>query len=235
MSVLVLSCEHASNRIPEPFQFLFEGAADVLDSHRGIDFGAYSIALAFQKIDDSPFFYAKASRLLVDLNRSIDNPGLFSEYTDVLSIMDKQVILDAYYSPYRQAVFDCIADKLQRGERVFHLSVHSFTDHFVGQERRAEIGLLYDPARDEEQCLAHRWRKQILKQTCAYRVRMNYPYLGVSDGFVTHLRKHFTAAQYVGVELEVNQALSRRPDALAKLSVVLYQSLALLLQSEQTP
>ena len=41
-------------------------------------------------------------------------------------------------------------------------------------------------------------------------VRRNYPYLGISDGFTTHLRKAF-GPRYAGIELEVNQKWVRRP------------------------
>jgi hypothetical protein len=38
-------------------------------------------------------------------------------------------------------------------------------------------------------------------------VRRNYPYTGKSDGFTAYLRKRFDADRYVGVELEINQAI----------------------------
>ena len=39
------------------------------------------------------------------------------------------------------------------------------------------------------------------------RIRRNYPYLGKADGFVTHLRRRFKSEDYIGIELEMNQAL----------------------------
>jgi hypothetical protein len=36
---------------------------------------------------------------------------------------------------------------------------------------------------------------------------MNYPYLGISDGFTCELRKKFLEQDYVGLEIESNQAL----------------------------
>jgi hypothetical protein len=38
-------------------------------------------------------------------------------------------------------------------------------------------------------------------------VRRNYPYLGVGDGLRTALRGVFSEEEYIGIELEVNQAL----------------------------
>ena len=38
-------------------------------------------------------------------------------------------------------------------------------------------------------------------------MRHNYPYSGISDGLTTSLRKRHTQARYLGVEIEINQAL----------------------------
>ena len=36
-------------------------------------------------------------------------------------------------------------------------------------------------------------------------LRRNYPYRGVSDALVTHLRRRYGGRGYVGMELEINQ------------------------------
>jgi hypothetical protein len=36
---------------------------------------------------------------------------------------------------------------------------------------------------------------------------MNYPYRGTSDGFTAALRKRYAEDSYLGLEIEVNQAL----------------------------
>jgi hypothetical protein len=40
-------------------------------------------------------------------------------------------------------------------------------------------------------------------------VRRNYPYAGKGDGLTAHLRRRFPPGAYVGIELEVNQAIVR--------------------------
>jgi len=57
-----------------------------------------------------------------------------------------------------------------------------------GIVRNADIGFLYDPRRPSEKELAQLWREEIKKQCSDYRIRMNYPYTGISDGFTTALR-----------------------------------------------
>jgi hypothetical protein len=43
------------------------------------------------------------------------------------------------------------------------------------------------------------------------RVKKNYPYRGWTDGLTTTLRGKFPARRYVGIEIEVNQALALGP------------------------
>jgi predicted N-formylglutamate amidohydrolase len=90
---------------------------------------------------------------------------------------------------------------------VLHLAVHSFTPVWAGQERNADIGLLYDPRRIQERRLCQRWQRLLGEVDSTLRVRRNYPYLGRADGLTTALRQEFAPTSYLGIELEVNQAV----------------------------
>jgi hypothetical protein len=57
----------------------------VLDSHRGLDYGALEVARAFGTRLGVVPFTATTTRLVVDLNRSSYHPNVFSEYTRVLT------------------------------------------------------------------------------------------------------------------------------------------------------
>jgi len=83
--------------------------------------------------------------------------------------------------------------------------VHSFTPRLRGHTRNADIGLLYDPARPVEQGFCREWAQRMGDEGC-FRVRLNYPYRGTSDGFVTALRRELPASGYLGIEIEINQA-----------------------------
>jgi hypothetical protein len=76
--------------------------------------------------------------------------------------------------------------------------------------RTAEIGLLYDPRRAREARFADDLQAAILPGASArhLRIRRNYPYRGVYDGFMTHLRTVFPASRYVGLEIEMNQRIA---------------------------
>lgn len=191
--------------MPPSYRALFRGAGEVLKSHRGWDPGALALAQRFAEAFQAKLFFSTTTRLLVELNRSLHHPKLFSDYTRGLSRDAKQQVLEAYYVPHRQAVERYIASEIAAGRSVLHIGVHSFTPELNGEVRQADIGLLYDPARTEERRFCAAWRTALLAAAPDLRVRKNYPYLGTADGFTTYLRRQFGAADYAGVELEVNQ------------------------------
>lgn len=202
---LVVSCEHGGNRIPARWRPLFARANGLLSTHRGLDRGAARLARVIARHFGAGLHVASVSRLVVDLNRSPHHRDLFSRFTRGLSPAERRRILARHYAPYRDGVEREIVRHLAAGNRVFHLSVHSFTPVLRGEVRRTDVGLLYDPARQGESDLADRWI-EILKETAPRRVvRRNHPYRGTADGFMVHLRRRFPATRYAGIELEVSQ------------------------------
>jgi predicted N-formylglutamate amidohydrolase len=201
----LISCEHGGNRIPSCYRPLFEGYEHLLHSHRGYDSGALSLAKKLAMTLHSPLFATTTSRLLIDLNRSIGHPRLYSEATRNIPAAIRHEILKCHYLPYRTLVEANIADAIRSGLRVIHISSHSFTPELNGEIRNTDIGLLYDPSRPLEQELCNRWRARLGARAPNLRVRRNYPYMGSANGFPTYLRRRFPANAYVGIELEVNQ------------------------------
>ncbi|MGR9108776.1 MAG: N-formylglutamate amidohydrolase, partial [Gammaproteobacteria bacterium] len=143
---VIVSCEHASNRIPAEFSRLFTGYEAVLASHRGWDPGALIFAGELAATLNAPLFSSEYSRLLVDLNRSRHHRELMSSVTRALPPAFREQILDQYYLPYRLRVEAAIAGLLARFGRAWHVSVHSFTPVLDGKVRQADLGILYDPA-----------------------------------------------------------------------------------------
>ncbi len=201
--ILILTCEHAGNEIPFEFRHLFPEGREVLNSHRGYDPGAFDLFTHLKKLTHFSHFQT-TGRLLVETNRSLHHPNLFSEFSKNLSAEAKDEILKKHYFPYRNEVEKNIAEVLKKGEKVFHFSVHSFTPQLNGVVRNVDIGLLYDPSRQEEKRISAALKEQLLKSNSELKVRYNYPYLGKADGFTTNLRKKFPE-NYIGIELEVNQ------------------------------
>ncbi len=209
---LVLSCEHGGNRVPPSYARLFRGHGDLLASHRGFDPGSLELGRFLSRRSGVPLYAVTTTRLLIEPNRSLGHPQLFSQFTAPLGTAEKRKLIDHYYLPHRQRVADAISAITQRGIFVLHLALHTFTPQLNGQIRRADIGLLYDPRRRHEKLLSAAWRTRLRDLRSDLRVRRNYPYLGKADGFTTCLRRQFADHLYAGIELEVNQAwLTDRP------------------------
>ena len=202
---LVVSCEHGGNRIPRPYRDLFRGCDSMLASHRGYDAGAATLAAEMARTFGAPAFIATVSRLLIDLNRSVGRAQLYSSAVPSQPRALREEILKDYYWPYRTRVETHVAEVIERGGRVIHVSSHSFTPELNGHVRTADIGLLYDPSRLSEAALCERWKQALAVHLPQLRVRFNYPYKGKSDGLASHLRRRFAMPQYIGIELEMNQ------------------------------
>jgi predicted N-formylglutamate amidohydrolase len=189
---------------------LFRGHARLLDSHRGHDIGARAAARFLERRLGAPLVCGTVTRLLVDLNRSEGHRALLSELTRPLPEPARRELLACHYHPYRDLVASWIDAQLRRGARVLHVSVHSFTPVLDGRPRRADVGLLYDPARPAEKRVCRAWRAELALLEPGATTRLNYPYRGTSDGLVKSLRRRFPKGTYAGVELELNQARLRR-------------------------
>lgn len=221
--VLIVSCEHGGNRVPVAYRRLFDSSAArrALASHRGSDIGALTVARRLAEILAVPLHAATTTRLLVDLNRSPRHPRLFSEFSRKLGSAERQTLIERVYRPHRDRVESAIAAATRHGDRVCHVAVHSFAPKLEGRLRRADVGLLYDPARRAETRLCSRWQAAIGRLAPELRVRRNYPYRGVSDGLTTHLRRRFPEHLYAGIELELNQAGLEDPRVRAHLAAVI--------------
>lgn len=201
----LITCEHAGNRIPSRYRDFFRDRQSLLRTHRGYDLGALRVAREMSAALGAPLLVSTISRLLIDLNRSLGHPELFSEVTRDLSGELRNEITTRYYLPYRSKAETMIAQAIEGGARVVHVSCHSFTPELNGEIRDTDIGLLYDPNRAAESQLCRRWSVALHAYAAALKARMNYPYAGTADGFTVYLRERFGADQYLGIELEINQ------------------------------
>ena len=210
-TVFLITCEHASNRLPHIFSANFAGAEEVLQSHEGWDPGALDLAEAISVSLKADLFIYDYSRLLIEVNRSLGHPKLFSRYTNGLDEDQKGYLISTYYQPYRYSVEEIIRNSVCEGKGVIHLSIHSFTPNYFGEERAVEIGLLFDPERINEKNFCSEWCNWLVENS-VFQIRMNEPYKGIDDGFTTYLRGCFGSDQYVGIELEVSQGIIELKD-----------------------
>ena len=198
-SVLMLTCEHASNKLPAAFKSAVP--AEILKSHRAYDIGALAVFRKLVKFA-KPEFYSegKYSRLFVDLNRTITNKSAFSDF--LRNNENAKAQATVYWNEYRAAIDKFV--KANAKKEIIHLGIHSFTPELNGKVRNTDIGILYDPSRPLECAYANVIKAEIKRLYPAMKVRFNYPYKGTSDGLTTTLRKKF-GPRYVGIEIEINQ------------------------------
>lgn len=224
MLKLIFSCEHGGNFIPDEYQSLFALAEEVLKTHKGWDIGILEVAKDVSQALNIDLSFSEVSRLLVELNRSIDTPDLFSLYTKRVKDEEKRHILKEYYYPYRNEVEGKIKNHILNGDQVIHISFHSFTPILNGEERTTDLGLLYDPERKMESLFCAQWKGN-LDQLNSFITKLNYPYLGTDDGFTTYLRTKFSDPEYAGIELEVNQKYLTEKENVTQVNKLLITSL----------
>lgn len=201
---LIISCEHAMNTVPAKYNSFFKDNEAVLATHRAYDIGAIELyETLVQKLNPDFSKKGEVSRLLIELNRSLHHPQLFSEFTKSLSKEAKEELIANYYRPYRTEIENFITSNIKSNFNILHISVHSFTNELNGIKRNADLGILYDPKSALEKEYVRNYKNELNMHLPSFRVRLNYPYLGTADGFTSHLRKKFPQ-QYAGIELELN-------------------------------
>jgi len=208
----IISCEHASNAVPDEWAHLFRDGGEVLKTHRGWDPGALPIAQRLAKRLNVPAMVYPYGRLLIEPNRSLHHPNLFSEFTKNLSRSDKQKLIDMYWTPHRDKILKMV-NSVHGKKTTLHIGVHTFTPVFDGVVRKVDIGLLYNPKRKNEKSFCTALKKNLKSEFPELKIRMNEPYKGSADGLTTSLRKQFFPDDYLGIELEVNQKFRELPQA----------------------
>lgn len=199
---VIFTCEHAGNDVPDEYQSLFEHQDNVLQSHRGWDPGAWPIANFLSKQLEAPLFGCLTTRLLIEANRSMESPQLFSEFTSSLSEEAKEKLIEEIYKPYRDQVQKVIDNMVKP---VLHISIHSFTPIWDNKERKVDIGILFDPSQDSEASFSNRLKENLQRNLPGYLICFNEPYKGTDDGITTWLREKYKNDVYTGIEIEVNQ------------------------------
>ena len=195
--------------MPACYNHLFVGLEEILESHRGWDPGALEVASFLSAKLMAPLFKCETTRLLVEPNRSLTSELLFSEYSQCLTSLEREEVLQRHYFDHRNTVEDVIR---KSSKKVLHLSIHTFTPIWNGTTRRVDLGLLFDPARKSEAEFCELYLSKIRQSLAAFCIEFNEPYKGIDDGFTTYLRTMFSDEDYMGIEIEINQKYSGKKE-----------------------
>lgn len=209
---LVVSVEHATNRVPKELGTLGL-EPHWLEGHHAWDPGAAIIGRAIAKHFGAPLHLGTVSRLVTDLNRSAPHPRLCARNLRPEGVpvpaneaMDRTARVDRrerYWRPWREAVERDLDAAVARHGHAFHLSIHSFTGSFGDTVRTQDFGLMYGPKHQVERELADRVDDRLAER--GYTSRRNWPYSGLDDGFCMRMRAERDWSEYVGFEIETNQ------------------------------
>ncbi len=211
---ILLLCEHASLRLPAPWNWPQEDAW-IVGTHWSIDLGARELTLELAAELNASAVLARFSRLLIDANRPPDSPTLLREEAEGRSVhLNKNADDDErtrrlrdYYRPYHRR----IDSFLEAQPEASILSVHTFTPVYEGTRRSCEIGVLFN--REAE--LGRRFANELGDR--GWQSALNEPYSG-ADGFAFSPEMHGERHRRTWLELEIRQDIAvdrtRRAQAL---------------------
>lgn len=217
---LILSCEYAGNQVPIRYRGLFP-THEILSSPEGWDAGALDITVALSESLDVSCFSHQTTRLLVDVNQSLNNPHLFSAFTTDLGDEDKQLLLDKYYFPYRLRVEHALA---MLPKPVVHLSIRSLPSVFQERVYLTDIGIVFDSQRSFEKTIALQLMSSLGQTMGDLRIDLEDSSDNAPDGFMAYLRTRFSEEEYMGITIEINQQLLT-PEVIDKVTTALSFSL----------
>lgn len=170
-------CDHASNAIPESYDALGMNPCD-LERHIAWDVGARGVSLELSRKLDCPAVLGGSSRLLIDLNRDIDDSGSITAENDNtfvpgnLSVSDEERAMRVrqFYAPYHAQIDAMLDEQLARRVKPVVISVHSFNRMMGSIERPWQVSLLWTQVREPVVPLIEWFAAQ------GFRVGENQPY-----------------------------------------------------------
>ncbi len=214
---LFLTCEHASQRLPDRYGFVGPDQR-LLGTHWAYDLGARELVVELAQALAASAVLARFSRLLVDPNRAEDHPDLFRQSADGSAVLLNQNLgeeerrrrIDSYYHPYHAAV-DAALGQMSAPTL---LSIHTFTPIYEGQVREVELGVLFDTDDGPAESLLS------ALQAVYPAVLANQPWSG-KDGLIYSAERHAHRHGRIALELEVRQDLATDATWRRKLVAVL--------------
>jgi predicted N-formylglutamate amidohydrolase len=225
---VLLVGDHVSNRIPAALDSLGL-AGPVLEEHVAYDIGTRKLITHLSQHLDAPAVLAGYSRLVVDLNRSLEDPTAIPEVSDGIPIPGNRGLSRAqraqrvhcFYTPYRTAIDHMLQRIRERDIVPAFISIHSFTPQLADRRHRPwQIGLMWDkdpriPVPMLERLRAHPGNLV---------VGDNEPYSGkhAADYTIDH---HAEAAGLPHVSIETRQDLINTEAGAERWAVILEETL----------
>lgn len=147
---IVAVCDHASNRVPAGVELGI--APELLDTHIAWDVGTAGVCERLAAEHGIPGFLAQVSRLVIDLHREEEAPGLIPASSDGHPIpgnagVDRETIRETRLARFHRPYHTALAAWLDAAQPRLILAVHSFTPQLESGNpgpRPWQVGLLYN-------------------------------------------------------------------------------------------
>ena len=220
---ILLVCDHAACSFPgalgdmglDPF---------ARRCHLAIDIGAGPLTEYLADRLGVTAVLAQYSRLIIDCNRELLDPGAFLEYGDGIPVPgnhnlrqeDKDARASEIYWPYHDAIDTQVKRLTTAGTRPAFISVHSFTPVLNGNSRPWEIGVLWDKDL--------RLRDIFLKdfRDAGFNVGDNEPYSGKAPADFT-VDHHAEELELPHIGIEIRQDLISHAAGVARLGNIMHK------------
>lgn len=219
---ILLVCDHASRKFPR------ELGTMGLDPfarrcHLAVDIGAGALTEALAESLGVTAVLCEYSRLIVDCNRQLMDPGAFLEFGDGLVIPgnrnlrqeDKELRANSIYWPYHAAIDNEIKRFANVGVKPVFVSIHSFTPVMNGDSRTWEMGVLWDKDRPTAELFINGLRE------AGYLVGDNEPYSGKAPQDFT-IDQHAETIGLPHVGIEIRQDLIHHADGVQRIAEVMH-------------
>ena len=152
---IIFICDHASNYIPKKYKKLGVSDSD-LESHIAFDIGAKNFTINLAKELKQSYFLSNFSRLLIDPNRKkidgelipVSSFGVNVPKNFNISNYERKHRINIFYENYHKNLENFVKKKINKYNKVFLVSIHSFTKSSKKFDRGIEIGLLWNKSMD---------------------------------------------------------------------------------------
>lgn len=223
---VLLVCDHASCRFPEA---LGDMGLDPFARrcHLAIDIGAGALTECLSDSLGVTAVLAQYSRLVIDCNRELLDPGAFLEYGDgivvpgnrSLSQADKNARAEEIYKPYHNAIDQQIKRLNAIGPPPAFIAIHSFTPVLNGESRPWQIGILWDTDARLPEIFLEEFR------AAGFMTGDNEPYSGKAPQDYT-VDNHAEAIGLPHVGIEIRQDLISDIAGVERMAAVMHKIIA---------
>lgn len=224
---VLLVGDHVSNTIPKMLNNL--GLDErLLEQHIAYDIGTRKLIHHLSQHLDAPAVLAGYSRLVVDLNRSLEDDSVMPEVSDNVVIEGnlrmsqehRKQRIHSFYTPYRAAI-DMMLRRFRQQDIVpAFISIHSFTPEIAGRFRPWHAGLLWD----KDPRIPLPLMKNLRAHPDEFNIGDNQPYSGKHPADYT-IDHHAETAGLPHVSIEIRQDLVNTEDGAERWASILDEAL----------